>query len=166
MPSQKTYPCCSVFSLFAYLDEVAKVTASESKTSDSTSVITVDKYTDSRHESAATLEGAKMEKSSSKEYTAPAEVRDKNPTNHLERKDKFTVPVPLTLPKRKNKIPSEKIVKESSDDKKTETKETTENYEQLDTECQQGRKRVGPGDDHQELDKDAEEMVSCFLAWS
>ena len=165
MPSQKTYPCCSVFSLFAYLDEVAKVTASESKTSDSTSVITVDKYTDSRHESAATLEGAKMEKSSSKEYTAPAEVRDKNPTNHLERKDKFTVPVPLTLPKRKNKIPSEKIVKESSDET-TETKETTENYEQLDTECQQGRKRVGPGDDHQELDKDAEEMVSCFLAWS
>lgn len=151
---------------FACLDEGTRNTQSESTASSSTSISTVDKDTDSRHESPTMLDEVKMDKSAKEECSAPAENRDKNSTNLSQRKEEFAVPVALSLPRRKltvqNKIPVEGLLVA----KETESKEQTENFELEDNESQLRRKRVKPDlavDAQQELNEKTEENVSLLF---
>ena len=151
---------------------MARSTESEVKTSDSVSVTTADKNTDSRHEPAAVLEEEKQQevktdKSRSKESSAPLKVSDKNITNLPDRKQEFAVPTPPSLPSRKNKRQSKMLAEEElSHDKETKSNERRENSLPVDEEKQQGSKRVGTdalADVQEELIEKTKENVSHYF---
>ena len=152
---------------FLYLDEESKSTTSESKPSDSTPTTTVDKKTDSRHESSAALEGEKPTTDSSEGHSVskeiPKEISDNNPTNSPEKKEEFAVPITPSLHRRKNRKP-QKVFVASPDNNETVNVEKTEMSDQsADNDSQSGRKRIGSDgvtDVQIEQNKETEENVS------
>lgn len=145
------------------LDEASKGTESESKSSDSTPNTTVDKNTDSRHESSALLQQVILKESSAEERSVSKENKDKHPSNSAEKKQEFAVPVTPSSQNRTNRKPK-KVVK-------TEDRNETVKIEENETcnmppeygESQQGRKRnvsEGETDIQQEQNIAGQENVS------
>ena len=145
------------------LDEACKGTESEGKSSDSTPNTTVDKNSDSRHESSALLQQVRLKESSAKECPVSMEDTDNHPSNSAEKNQEFAVPVTPSSQKRTNRKPKKFV--------KTEDRNETVNIEENKTcnippeysESQQGRKRNvsdGETDTQQEQNVEAQDNVS------
>lgn len=138
------------------LDEASKGTESESKSSDSTPNTTVDKNTDSRHESSALLQQVILKESSAEERSVSKENKDKHPSNSAEKKQEFAVPVTPSSQNRTNRTD------DRNETVKIEENETC-NMPPEYGESQQGRKRnvsEGETDTQQEQNIAGQENVS------
>lgn len=120
--------------------------------------------TDSRHESPASLEQVKSEKSSTEEHSVSKEDKDDISTNSPEKKRKkeeFAVPIIPSLHRRKNRKSNKDDENETKNIEKTETL----NKPPADSECQLGRKRTGSDgetDVQQDQNVETEENVSLL----
>lgn len=138
------------------LDEASKGTESESKSSDSTPNTTVDKNTDSRHESSALLQQVILKESSAEERSVSKENKDKHPSNSAEKKQEFAVPVTPSSQNRTNRTD------DRNETVKIEENETCNMLLEY-GESQQGRKRnvsEGETDTQQEQNIAGQENVS------
>jgi len=146
------------------LDEASKSTESKSKSSDSSPNTTVDKNTDSRHESSALSECAILKESAAEELSVSKEDNDNHPSNSTEKKQEFAVPITPSSQKRKKRKPQTVFVK-------TEDRNETVNIGEKEacdmpleySESQQGRKRnvsEGETDVQQEQNMEAQDNVS------
>ena len=104
------------------LDEASKGTESESKSSDSTPNTTVDKNTDSRHESSALLQQVILKESSAEERLVSKENKGNHPSNSAEKKQEFAVPVTPSSQNRTNRK-AKKVVKTEDRNETVQIKE-------------------------------------------
>ena len=146
------------------LDEASKSTESKSKSSDSTPNTTVDKNTDSRHESSALSECAILKESSAEELSVSKEDNDNHPSNSAEKKQEFAVPITPSSQKRKKRKPQTVFVKTGDRNETVNIGEKEACDKPLEySESQQGRKRnvsEGETDVQQEQNMEAQDNVS------
>ena len=145
------------------LDEASKGTESESKSSDSTPNTTVDKNTDSRHESSALLQQVRLKEGSTAVRSVSRGDKDNHPSNSAEKKQEFAVPVTPSSQKRTNRKP--KTVAKTEDGNETVNIEENKTCDVSPEYCehQQGRKRNvsdGETDTRQEQNMEGQGNVS------
>ena len=145
------------------LDEASKGTESESKSSDSTPSTTVDKNTDSRHESSTLLQQVRLKESSAEECSFSQEDNGNHPSNSAEKKQEFAVPVTPSSQKRTNRKPKKVVKTEDRNETVNIGENKTCNMPPEHSESRQGKKRNvldGETDTQQEQNMEVQENVS------
>ena len=145
------------------LDEASKGTESESKSSDSTPSTTVDKNTDSRHESSTLLQQVRLKESSAEECSFSQEDNGNHPSNSAEKKQEFAVPVTPSSQKRTNRKPKKVVKTEDRNETVNIGENKTCNMPPEYSESRQGKKRNvldGEADTQQDQNMEAQENVS------